>query len=143
MHGYASVAATASAKRESTFCPLIVSIISKPAVQLRMNQNIRVACVPPGPRGLFSALRMVRNPFASIDADWKCYGDLVRYRFATRPAYLVVHPDGVKQVLQENHRNYIKSSDYKILARLLNEGLLTSEGPLWMRQHRLIVPVFH
>ena len=86
---------------------------------------------------------MVRNPFASIDADWKCYGDLVRYRFATRPAYLVVHPDGVKQVLQENHRNYVKSSDYKILARLLNEGLLTSEGPLWMRQHRLIVPVFH
>jgi len=99
--------------------------------------------VAPGPRGLFSALRMVRNPFASIGADWKRYGDVVRYRFATRPAYLVVHPDGVKQVLQENHRNYVKSSDYRILARLLGEGLLTSEGTLWMRQHRLITPVFH
>ena len=86
---------------------------------------------------------MVRNPFAFIGADWKRYGDVVRYRFATRPAYLVVHPDGVKQVLQENHRNYVKSSDYKILAWLLGEGLLTSEGALWMRQHRLIVPVFH
>src|SRR5271169_2816566 len=56
---------------------IAVSIISKPAVQSRMNQNIRVACVAPGPRGPFSALRMVRNPFASIGADWKRYGDVI------------------------------------------------------------------
>jgi len=99
--------------------------------------------VAPGPRGPLSALRLVRNPLALIGADWKRYGDVVRYRLATMPAYLVVHPDGVRHVLQDNHRNYVKSADYKMLARLLGEGLLTSEGPLWMRQHRLMAPAFH
>jgi len=97
----------------------------------------------PGPAGPFSALRMVRNPLAHIGADWKRYGDVVRYHLATMPAYLVVHPDGVNHVLQENHRNYVKSPDYRILARLLGEGLLTSDGALWMRQHRLMAPMFH
>jgi hypothetical protein len=41
-----------------------VSIISKPAIQSGMNQNIRVACVARGPGGRFSAPRMVRNPLA-------------------------------------------------------------------------------
>ena len=99
--------------------------------------------VAPGPGGPFSAVRMVRNPLAHIGADWKRYGDVVHYRLATMPAYLVVHPDGVNHVLQENHRNYVKSPDYRILARLLGEGLLTSDGALWMRQHRLMAPMFH
>ena len=71
---------------------------TKLATQFRTNRKIQVARVAPGPRGLFSALRMVRNLSASIGADWKRYGDVVRYRFAKRPAYLVIHPDGVKQV---------------------------------------------
>ena len=103
----------------------------------------RLPRVAPGPRGPLSALRLVRNPLALIGADWRRYGDVVRYRLATMPAYLVVHPDGVKHVLQDNHRNYVKSADYKMLARLLGQGLLTSEGPLWMRQHRLMAPAFH
>ena len=97
----------------------------------------------PGPRGPLSALRVMRDPLASLEADWKRYGDIIRYRFGTTPIILVVHPDGVKQVLQENHRSYVKSSDYQFLKRLLGEGLLTSEAPLWLRQRRLMAPMFH
>jgi len=79
----------------------------------------------------------------TFDHVWKRYGDVVRYRLGTMQVFLVVHPDGVKQVLQENHRNYVKSADYQILKRLLGEGLLTSEGPLWLRQRRLLAPMFH
>jgi cytochrome P450 len=92
---------------------------------------------------MLSALRLVRNPLPLLGADWKRYGDVVAYRLATVSAYLVVHPDGVKHVLQENYRNYVKSADYKMIGRLLGKGLLTSEGPLWMRQHRLMAPMFH
>ncbi len=85
----------------------------------------------------------MRNPLEHITADWKRYGDVVRYRFGKMPVFLVVHPDGVKHVLQENHRNYVKSVDYQILKRVLGEGLLTSEGQLWLRQRRLMAPMFH
>lgn len=103
----------------------------------------RAVRIAPGPRGPFSALRIMRKPLAVISSDWKRYGDVVRYRLGTMQVFLVVHPDGVKQVLQENHRNYVKSADYQILKRLLGEGLLTSEGPLWLRQRRLLAPMFH
>ncbi len=103
----------------------------------------RPALVAPGPRGPLSALRMIRKPLEAIGADWRRYGDVVRYRLGTMQVFLVVHPDGVNQVLQENHRNYVKSVDYRILKRVLGEGLLTSEGPLWLRQRRLMAPMFH
>ncbi len=103
----------------------------------------RPALVAPGPRGPLSALRMIRKPLEAIGTDWRRYGDVVRYRLGTMQVFLVVHPDGVNQVLQENHRNYVKSVDYQILKRVLGEGLLTSEGPLWLRQRRLMAPMFH
>ncbi|HTT77933.1 MAG TPA: cytochrome P450 [Candidatus Binataceae bacterium] len=85
----------------------------------------------------------MRNPLQTIGRDWPRYGDVTRYRFGAMQVFLVVHPDGVKRVLQENHRNYVKSFDYQILKRLLGEGLLTSEGRLWLRQRRLMAPMFH
>ncbi|HVN63092.1 MAG TPA: cytochrome P450 [Candidatus Binataceae bacterium] len=71
------------------------------------------------------------------------YGDVVKYRFGPLPVYLVAHPDGVKHILQDNHTNYTKSQDYAFLKVLLGEGLVTSEGALWLRQRRLIQPAFH
>lgn len=103
----------------------------------------REARLAPGPRGPFSALRVMRKPLETSATDWKRYGDVVHYRLGTMQVYLVVHPDGVKHILQENHRNYVKSADYHILKRLLGEGLLTSEGPLWLKQRRLMAPLFH
>ena len=85
----------------------------------------------------------MRKPLKTIDSDWRRYGEIVRYQFGSLQVFLVVHPDGVKHVLQENHRNYVKSPDYNILKRVLGEGLLTSEAPLWLRQRRLMAPLFH
>src|SRR5271155_4568986 len=109
----------------------------------RVGPVSRPSLVAPGPRGPFSALRLMRKPLESAGADWTRYGDVVRYRLGTMQVFLVVHPDGVKHVLQENHRNYVKSADYQILKRVLGEGLLTSEAPLWLRQRRLMAPIFH
>ncbi|HTR62534.1 MAG TPA: cytochrome P450, partial [Candidatus Binataceae bacterium] len=64
-------------------------------------------------------------------------------RLAGFHVYTVAHPEGIKHVLQDNHRNYRKSADYKLLARILGQGLVTSEGDLWLRQRRLMQPMFH
>ncbi|MFB6373566.1 MAG: cytochrome P450, partial [Bradymonadaceae bacterium] len=52
-------------------------------------------------------------------------------------------PDAVKHVLQDNHRNYEKAFTYNYLKPVVGEGLLTAEGDHWMRQRRLVAPMFH
>ncbi len=102
----------------------------------------------PGPRGhvVFGSLPDFRRDIlgALFDA-WQRHGDVVRFRLGgTIQAYLLVHPDHVAQVLQENHRNYRKDRlSYDRLKPTVGEGLLTSEGDLWLRQRRLIQPAFH
>lgn len=67
------------------------------------------------------------------------YGDVVSYRLLHLQLYLLANPRHVEHVLHTNHQNYVKANaTYGILKKLVGEGLLTSEGPLWMRQRRLI-----
>jgi cytochrome P450 len=72
------------------------------------------------------------------------YGDVARYRTAHLTWYQVNHPEGVRRVLQENNRNYGKGAlTLGFFKPVVGEGLLTSEGGLWLRQRRLMQPVFH
>jgi cytochrome P450 len=72
------------------------------------------------------------------------YGDVARYRTAHLTWYQVNHPGGVRRVLQENNRNYGKGAlTLGFFKPVVGEGLLTSEGGLWLRQRRLMQPVFH
>jgi cytochrome P450 len=97
----------------------------------------------PGPRGFFSGWPLMRRPLPFLEELFREYGDVVRTRIMNLQVCVIAHPEGIKHVLQDNHRNYRKSFDYKILARLLGQGLVTSEGPLWLRQRRLMQPMFH
>ena len=42
--------------------------------------------------------------------------------------YVISDPDKVKHIMQDNNKNYVKSSGYNALKLLLGNGLLTSEG---------------
>jgi cytochrome P450 len=99
----------------------------------------------PGPRNPFSGLKLLRpdRALGFLRDSFSQYGDVVKFKFGTIPVFLVAHPDGVKHILQENHANYLKSQDYQLLKALLGNGLVTSEGELWLRQRRLIQPAFH
>ena len=72
------------------------------------------------------------------------YGDIVRWRVAHITLYQITHPDHIKYVLHDNHRNYTKGTLlHSLLSPLLGEGLFTSEGEAWLHQRRLMQPVFH
>jgi len=75
---------------------------------------------------------------------WHRYGDVVRFRLLFWPAYVLYHPDHVKQVLQENHRNYNKDFFImKVTRQIFGNNLFTSDGASWLRQRRLMQPSFH
>jgi cytochrome P450 len=101
---------------------------------------------PPGPKG-----RFLLGSLVEVSRDWLTfykgcadeYGDVVRIYLAHVPVYLVVHPRDIETVLVTNAGNFTKSADYRALARVLGQGLLTSEGEFWKRQRSLIQPAFH
>lgn len=57
--------------------------------------------------------------------------------------FVISDPDKVKHIMQDNNKNYVKSSGYDALKNLLGNGLLTSEGDFWRKQRRLMQPAFH
>ncbi len=71
------------------------------------------------------------------------YGDLPYFRLGPYHAYLVNHPDYVRDVLVSNQANFTKSRALQRARILLGEGLLTSEGQFHLRQRRLVQPAFH
>jgi cytochrome P450 len=63
--------------------------------------------IPPGPRGRppIEDLRALQiGPHAFLQRAAAQYGDVLRG--GALPVYVVSHPDGVKQILQDNARNY-------------------------------------
>src|SRR5262245_12854787 len=83
------------------------------------------------------------DPPGRFSSPVRRYGSVVRLRFLMWDALLIWRPDDVKHVLHDRHTNYSKqSADYRVLKRILGEGLVTSDGDLWLRQRRLMSPAF-
>jgi cytochrome P450 len=102
---------------------------------------------PPGPRTLSpltNAAALQRDSIRFALDIWQRYGDVVHFRFLFWPAYVLYHPDQVKRVLQENHRNYSKNFPMmKAAQEIFGKGLFTNDGESWLHQRRLMQPSFH
>src|SRR5262245_12314919 len=105
----------------------------------------KAGAFPPGPRGypLIGILPMLlRDPLQFMLDISARYGDVIGLRAGPARFYLLNHPDHVKHLLQDHHRNYQKGANLAMLKRLMGEGLVTSEGEFWLRQRRLVQPAF-
>jgi cytochrome P450 len=86
---------------------------------------------------------MRRDALGFMTRELPKYGGIVRIRVGPMEAYIASHPEVVEYVLRGNHRNFIKNKGVrKVLAEVLGQGLLTSEGELWRRRRRLTQPAF-
>lgn len=67
---------------------------------------------------------------------------IVRLRVWGVPVYVVTAPALIQEVLGSQHQHFLKSAGLRATIRAFGEGLLTSDGPLWRQQRKLLQPVF-
>ncbi|MEW6731701.1 MAG: cytochrome P450 [Acidobacteriota bacterium] len=104
------------------------------------------ATFPPGPRDtiFWRELRAFRRNMTGYLLNLaRTYGDIVHFKLGPRHAFLLNHPDYIKDVLVTNNKNFVKSRGLERAKIFLGEGLLTSEAEFHMRQRRLSQPAFH
>src|SRR5712664_2190167 len=58
--------------------------------------------------------------------------------------YFVNHPELIRAVLITKGKNFRKLEEHtRVLKQFAGNGLVASEGDLWLRQRRLVQPAFH
>lgn len=100
--------------------------------------------VPPGP-GLsgLAALRAFRRDPIRLLARAAACGDVSYLKLPRFPAYLLNHPDLVRDVLVTEGHHFMKGPTMQAAKLVLGESLLTSEGEYHKRQRLMIQPIFH
>ena len=84
--------------------------------------------------------RDVLGFFADCARD---YGDVVGLSIGRKGALLVSDPRAIEQVLVKDQKNFPKQRFFwSQFTAVFGNGLLTSEGDLWLRQRRLAAPAF-
>jgi cytochrome P450 len=73
----------------------------------------------------------------------RTYGDIAYFRIGPVHIYLLNHPELIRQIVVDKAAKFHKPAILKLGSRRsLGKGLLTSDGPLWTRQRKLIQPAF-
>lgn len=104
------------------------------------------ATKPRGPRNFFILGNLASfraRPIEFLTGIARDFGDLPYFRLGPYHAYLINHPDYVRDILVTNQGNFTKSRALQRARILLGQGLLTSEGTFHLRQRRLVQPAFH
>ena len=103
------------------------------------------AQLPPGPKGnlLLSKDRNFRNDLLGfMERSVRLYDGISRMKVGFVYYVIISNPDYIEHIFM-NRDIYIKGRDNKNLKFLLGNGLLTNEGEFWMKQRRLMQPLFH
>lgn len=90
--------------------------------------------------GHFRSFR--KNPTGFLQSLSKL-GDVTTFRMGKARAFLLNHPDLIRDLLVTSHSKFIKGRALQRAKGLLGEGLLTSEKAFHLRQRRMIQPAFH
>jgi len=66
------------------------------------------------------------------------------FRLPLTPRYIVVlSPENVRYILQDNFKNYPKGKEFQaMLGELLGDGIFNADGKLWERQRKESLHMF-
>src|SRR5215831_8586332 len=109
----------------------------------RPNSSRRPRPIRPPWRDLVPLLRMFGTDIlGALTLVRDQYGDFVRTRLPLH-IYFVYDPRANEEILLKKADSFRKDYTSRLLARVVGNGLLLSEGETWRRQRRLVQPAFH
>ncbi len=73
---------------------------------------------------------------------WRTYGDVARVQVGPMVIHQFVRPEHIRHIMVSNVENYPKGRSHDKLRIALGNGLLTSDGPFWNRQRKLMQPTY-
>jgi cytochrome P450 len=103
---------------------------------------------PPGPHdwtfGLSQLRKMKQDVLGYYTELHRRYGDVVYLRFGPYQTYVFFHPDAVREVLVAKAKQFRRfPRPMQVLAQWNGKSVLITEGDEWLRQRRMVQPVFH
>jgi cytochrome P450 len=112
-----------------------------PAIKNKRNKIVSPATVKGFPfLGVTHSLR--RDALGFFTRALRHYGDRVQLRVLGGNVLLLGHPADMEAVLIHDRGSYGRSREVRNLRPIFGNGLLASDGELWLRQRRLIQPKF-
>jgi cytochrome P450 len=102
---------------------------------------------PPGPRDHLFGLRVLRRMQSEFPGFWydlqRRYGDTVYMRLMHLHHYTFMHPDQIREVLVDKAQSTVRYERHmEVLGQLQGQSLLTTEGEVWKKQRRTLLPGF-
>lgn len=100
----------------------------------------------PGPKGfrqlIKTLLQRQLTPIKFYEETFSKYGDIAYIKMGEYGFLMLNDADAIEQVLQTDAKIYNKSTGYERFRLVFGNGLLTSNGPFWIRQRRLMASAF-
>ncbi len=102
---------------------------------------------PPGPRGRWLGLSLLgdmrRDYLGFATARQRQYGDICAMRMGHELAYDLFSPGLVREALVDNAEHLVRwERGVEVFAQAFGQSVLTTEGPAWQRQRRMLMPAF-
>jgi len=89
------------------------------------------------------ALHNWLDPLHFVSSLARDYGDIAFFKMFWYSCYQLNHPDLVREVLVAKSRVYLKEPrQMGVLSQFTGQGVITTEGPAWIRQRRIMQPAF-
>ncbi|MFI9831906.1 cytochrome P450 [Streptomyces sp. NPDC051913] len=112
-----------------------------------MTTVVREAPIVPGSPLLGSMNDLLRDPLGTYERARRDHGDVVRFRAGPpglrAEVYAVFSAAGAQQVLAGQAADFRKDNVfYEELRQTIGNGLLTSQDEVYLRQRRLVQPLF-